>query len=69
MPPDAYYITNETSEDRLDCAGTLQEALNIARSLAREGMPGEPVCIEHQGKNIRQLVLTPEGDVREETLV
>jgi hypothetical protein len=66
---DAYYITNETSEDRLDCAGTLQEALRIARGLAREGRPGEPLCIEHKGRNIRQVVLTPEGDVKEEVLV
>ena len=69
MACEAYYITNETSEDRLDSADTLQEALAIARNLAREGSPNEPVCIEHRGKNVRQVVLTPEGDVREETLV
>jgi hypothetical protein len=31
--PDAYYITNETSEDRLDCAGTLQSALCFVETL------------------------------------
>src|SRR5258708_7143254 len=37
MSNTAYYITNESSEDRLDCADTLADALRIARELAREG--------------------------------
>lgn len=65
----AYNLTNEISEDRLDRAGTLQEALRIARELVLQGKPGEVLCIEYQGRNISQVVLTPEGDVREETLV
>ena len=65
---DAYYITNETSEDRLDSATTLQDALRIARELVREGLAGDPVCIEHKGLTIRQIVMTPDGALEEEVI-
>ena len=47
----------------------LEEAIRIARSLARDGRAGDPVSIEHRGKVIRQLVLKPDGKVEEEALV
>ena len=61
----AYYIISETTEDRFDEADNLDEALRIARGLVEEGKAGDPISIEHHGRVIRQLVLTPEGEVEE----
>ena len=65
MSVNAYYVTSENSEDRLDCADNLEDAIRIARELAREGQAGEPVCIEHRGLTIRQFVLMPDGRIEE----
>ena len=69
MISDVYCIISETSEDRLDETDSLEEAIRIARFLAREGQAGDPVSIEHRGKVIRQLVLKPDGKVAEEAIV
>jgi hypothetical protein len=61
-----YYIISETTEDRFDEVDNLEEALRIARDLVKESQAGDPVSIEHDGKVIRQLVLTPDGEVEEE---
>jgi hypothetical protein len=61
----AYHIISETTEDRFDEADSLDEALRIARGLVKESQAGDPVSIEHNGRVIRQLVLTPEGEVEE----
>ena len=63
-----FYITSENTEDTFDSAGTLQDAIRIAREVARKGQAGDPVCIEHKGKNIRQFVLMPDGKIAEEEL-
>jgi hypothetical protein len=63
-----FYITSENTEDTFDSAGTLQDAIRIAREVARKGQAGDPVCIEHKGKNIRQFVLMPDGKIAEEAL-
>jgi hypothetical protein len=68
MRHDAYYITNDNSEDRLDSAETFQDAVRIAKSLAREGAAGDLIFIEHEGKNIWQLSLLPDGQMKEEVL-
>jgi hypothetical protein len=60
-----YYIISETTEDRFDEVDSLDEALRIARGLVKEGQAGEPVSIEHNGRVIRQFVLTPEGQIEE----
>ena len=65
MPPGTYYIISETTEDRFDEADSLDEALRIAREWVKESQPGDPVSIEHNGRVIRQLVLTLEGEVEE----
>jgi hypothetical protein len=65
MARGTYYIISETTEDRLDEAESLDEALRIARDLVREGQTGDPVSIEHNGRVIRQLVRTPAGEVEE----
>ncbi len=61
-----YFIISETTEDRFDEADSLEEALRIARELVKESQAGDPVSIEHNGRVIRQLVLTPDGEVEEE---
>ena len=66
MPQGTYYIISETTEDRFDEADSLDEALRIARDLVKESQAGDPVSIEHNGRVIRQLVLTPGGEVEEE---
>jgi hypothetical protein len=68
MNPKAYCIISETSEDRFDEVDSLEEAIRIARALARESQAGDPVSIEHRGRVIRQLVLMPDGKVSEEEI-
>jgi hypothetical protein len=69
MISDAYCIISETSEDRFDETDSLEEAIRIARSLAREGKAGGPISIEYRGKVIRQVVLKPDGKLEEAGLV
>ena len=64
-----FHITSENTEDRFDSSDNLQDAIRIAREMAQEAPAGELACIEHQGKNIRQFVLLPNGKVKEEVLV
>jgi hypothetical protein len=61
-----YYIISETTEDRFDEVESLEDALRIARDVVKESQAGDPVSIEHNGRVIRQLVLTPNGEVEEE---
>ena len=63
-----YYIISETTEDRFDETASLDEALRIAKCAAQEGQAGDAVSIEHQGRVIRQFILTPEGVVEEATV-
>ena len=63
-----FYITSENTEDRFDSAGNLQDAIRIAREVVQKQQAGDLVCIEHEGKNIRQFVLMPNGQVEEEVL-
>jgi hypothetical protein len=68
MNPNAYCVISETTEDRFDETDSLEEAIRIARSVARESQAGEPVSIEHRGRVIRQLVRLPDGRVTEEEI-
>ena len=68
MRTNLYHIISETNEDRFGETDNFEEAIRIARSVAREGPAGDPVSIEHQGKVIRQLVLLPNGRVAEEEI-
>jgi hypothetical protein len=63
-----FYIVSENTEDRFDSTDSLDDAIRIAREVAQQGQAGDPVCIEHNGKNIKQFVLLPNGDVEEATL-
>jgi len=68
MNMNQFYINSENTEDTFDLADNLEDAIRIAREVAKNGQAGEPVCIEHRGKNIRQFVLLPDGKVAEEVL-
>lgn len=68
MNQNAYCIISETTEDRFGETDSLEEAIRMARSLARASQAGDPVSIEHRGKVIRQLVLMPDGYVAEEEI-
>ena len=68
MNSNAYCVISEISEDRFDEVDSLDEAIRIARILARESQAGDPVSIEHRGRVIRQLVLMPDGRVSEEEI-
>jgi len=63
-----FYITNESTEDTLDSTDDLQEAIRIAREATRQVQVGDPVCVEYEGKTIKQFVLMPDGKVVEEAL-
>ena len=68
MSPNAYGIISETTEDRFDEVDSLEEAIQIARAVAREDRASDPVSIEHRGRVIRQLVLLPDGRVSEQEI-
>jgi hypothetical protein len=63
-----FHITSDLTEDTFDSTHALEDAIRIAREVAKHGQAGETVCIEYQGKNIRQFVLIPNGEVVEEVL-
>jgi hypothetical protein len=65
MARGTYAIVSETTEDRFDEVQSLDEAIRIARNLAKESQAGEPISIEHNGRVVRQFVRTPEGAVDE----
>jgi len=65
MASGMYCIISETTEDRFDETETLEDAIRIARGLIKEGQVGDPISIEHNGRVVRQFVLTPSGAVEE----
>lgn len=64
-----YSLVCETTEDRLDEASSLSEAIEIARGRISEVQVGEPILIEHHGMVILQLIRTEEGEVVEEAIM
>lgn len=65
MAHGTYCIISETTEDRFDEVENLDDAIRIARGLVKESQAGDPISIEHNGRVIRQFVLTPQGVVEE----
>jgi len=64
-----FYITNESTEDTFESTDNLQDAIRMAREIARQGQAGDPVSIiEREGKTVRQFVLMPDGTVAEQTI-
>jgi hypothetical protein len=68
MNSNAYCIISESTEDRFDEVNSLEDAIRIARAVARESQAGDPVSIEYRGRVIRQLVRMPDGKVSEEEI-
>lgn len=61
-----FYVTNEGTEDTFGATDDLQEAIRIAREVAKNGQAGDLVLVESsEGKGVRQFVLTPDGTVAE----
>jgi hypothetical protein len=61
-----FYVTNESTEDTFGVTDDLDEAIQIAKEVARSGQAGELVLVESsEGKGVKQFVLTAEGAVAE----
>jgi hypothetical protein len=64
-----FYIINESTEDTLESTDNLQDAIRMAREVARQGHAGDLVSIlESGGKAVRQFVLMPDGTVAEQAI-
>lgn len=64
-----FYIVNESTEDTFESTDNLQDAIRVAREVARQGQAGDPVTIlESGGKAVRQFVLMPDGTVAEQAI-
>jgi hypothetical protein len=64
-----FYIINESTEDTFESTDNLQDAIRVAREVARQGQAGDPVSIlESGGKAVRQFVLMPDGTVSEQAM-
>jgi hypothetical protein len=61
-----FYVTNESTEDTYGATDDLQEAIRIAKEVARNGQAGDLVLVESsEGKGVKQFVLTPDGRISE----
>jgi hypothetical protein len=64
-----FYVVNESTEDTFEASGDLQDAIRLARDVARQGQSGDLVSIlEGAGKAVRQFVLMPDGTVAEQPI-
>ena len=64
-----FYVVNESTEDTFESADNLQDAIRVAREVAKQGQAGDPVSIlESGGKAVRQFVLMPDGTVAEQAI-
>lgn len=61
-----FFVTNESTEDTFGATEDLQEAIQIAKEVAKAGEAGDLVLVESSdGKGVKQFMLTPEGIVAE----
>lgn len=64
-----FHVINESTEDTFESTENLQDAIRVAREVARQGQAGDPVSIlESGGKAVRQFVLMPDGTVAEQVI-
>jgi hypothetical protein len=64
-----FYIINESTEDTFESTDNLEDAIRLAREVARQGQAGDPVSIlESGGRAVRQFVLMPDGTVAEQVI-
>jgi hypothetical protein len=68
MNANAYCVISETTEDRFEEVDSLENAIRVARAVARERPAGDAVSIEHRGRVVRELVLLADGAVEEEEI-
>ena len=64
-----YHITSEVSEDTFDTTDQLEDAIRIAKVVAGQAEVGEPISVQHLGKNVRQYIRTADGRVMEQPIV
>jgi len=60
-----FYVTSESTEDTFCATNDLQEAIRIAKEVARTGQVGLVLVESSEGKGVRQYVLTPDGRIAE----
>ena len=61
-----FYVTNESTEDTFGETDDLQEAINIAQEVAKNGQAGDLVLVESsEGKGVKQFVRRPDGIIEE----
>jgi hypothetical protein len=64
-----FYIVNESTEDTCESTDHLQDAIRLAREVAKQGQAGDLVSIlESGGKAVRQFLLMPDGTVAEQPI-
>ena len=64
-----FYVINESTEDTFESTEDLQDAIRVAREVAKQGQAGDPVSIlESGGKAVRQFVLMSDGTVAEQAI-
>lgn len=62
-----YTIVNESTEDTLETADTLPDAVRLAQEVAQRGAVGDLVSVlENNGTSVGQFVLLPDGTVQEQ---
>ena len=65
-----YSIVNESTEDTLETADTLPDAVRLAEDSAKRGAVGDLVSIlDGAGKSVGQFVLMPDGTVQSNPLL
>jgi hypothetical protein len=61
-----FYVTNESTEDTFSATDNLQEAINVAQEVAKNGQVGDLVLVESsEGKGIKQFMRRSDGVVEE----
>jgi hypothetical protein len=64
-----FYVIDEGTEDTFDSTESLQDAIRVAREVAKQRQAGDPVSIlESGGKTVKQFVLMPDGTVAEQAI-
>ena len=64
-----FYVVRESTEDTFEAGGNLQDAIRLAREVARQGQLGDPVSVlETGGTAVSQCVLMPDGTVAEQAI-
>jgi hypothetical protein len=64
-----FYVISESTEDTFESTDNLEDAIRVAREVARQGQAGDPVSVlESGGKAVRQFVLMPDGSVAEQPI-